>query len=118
MKAKEAKRPNELWQVGFTKIGDAEIITALDDYSRFCLGATPFKKVGVNEVCYFLADILEKGVYPEAILTKNSESFFNKRGESNLKEVLDVANIKHFKASMRYGVQKLAAFFRTMKQWF
>jgi transposase InsO family protein len=72
----EAEMPNETWQSDFTHFrlsdgSDTEIITWLDDHSRFALRVTAFHRItGPLVVAEFLGAIADHGV-PASTLTDN-----------------------------------------------
>ena len=76
----EATLPNELWQTDFTHVRladgtDTEVLTFIDDHSRFVVACTAHDRVrGPDVVTTFRAAISEHGV-PAAVLSDNGMVF-------------------------------------------
>ncbi|WP_315097620.1 integrase core domain-containing protein [uncultured Cellulomonas sp.] len=76
----EADLPNQLWQTDFTHVRladgtDTEVLTFLDDHSRFVLACTAHHRVrGTDVVTTFRAAISDNGV-PAAVLSDNGMVF-------------------------------------------
>jgi len=76
----EADLPNQLWQTDFTHVRladgtDTEVLTFLDDHSRFVLACTAHQRVrGADVVTTFRAAISHNGV-PAAVLSDNGMVF-------------------------------------------
>ena len=76
----EASLPNELWQTDFTHVPladgtDTEVLTFLDDHSRFVLACTAHHRVrGPDVVATFRTAISDNGV-PAAVLSDNGMVF-------------------------------------------
>lgn len=75
-----ADLPNEMWQTDFTHVRladgtDTEVLTFLDDHSRFVLACTAHHRVrGPDVVATFRAAISDNGV-PAAVLSDNGMVF-------------------------------------------
>lgn len=75
-----ADLPNEMWQTDFTHVRladgtDTEVLTFLDDHSRFVLACTAHDRVrGPDVVATFRAAISDNGV-PAAVLSDNGMVF-------------------------------------------
>ena len=72
----EAAAPNELWQSDFThwRLADGsevEIISWLDDHSRYLLGCTAFRRVCGDDVVATFTAAGEAHGWPAATLTDN-----------------------------------------------
>jgi transposase InsO family protein len=85
-KSWERGRPMELWQmdiVGGVLLEDGtkcEILTGIDDHSRFMVCAGIMTRSISRQVCGHLGAALEKHGVPEEILTDNGKVFTNRYG--------------------------------------
>ena len=73
--------PNALWQLDLmeeepTASGRVHLVAALDDHSRFCVGARFVRRKGEADVLGALASFLQRCGLPEAILTDRAVSFY------------------------------------------
>jgi len=73
--------PNELWQLDLMEeeplpFGRVHLVAALDDHSRFCVGARFCRRKGEADILGALAGMLGRWGLPEAILTDRAVSFF------------------------------------------
>jgi len=79
----ERNRAMELWQMdimGGVKLADTnelQIITGLDDHSRFCVSAMLVPRATARPVCEALAQAMRRHGVPDEILTACYESFVN-----------------------------------------
>ena len=72
----EAELPNEMWQSDFTHQrlttgADTEIITWLDDHSRYCLHSTAHQRVSGLIVVETFTKTAEQHGFPASVLTDN-----------------------------------------------
>lgn len=73
--------PNELWQLDLMEeeklpFGKVHLVAALDDHSRFCVGARCCARKGEADILGARAGFLGRWGLPEAILTDRAVSFF------------------------------------------
>ena len=76
----EAAAPNDVWQSDFThwRLADGsevEIISWLDDHSRYLLGCTVFRRVGGDDVVATFTAAGDEHGWPAATLTDNGTVF-------------------------------------------
>ncbi len=74
-------QPNDLWQLDLmedesTAAGKVHLVAALDDHSRFCVGAKFVRRKGEVPVLGALAEFLGRWGLPEAVLTDRAVMFF------------------------------------------
>lgn len=74
-------QPNDLWQLDLmedeqTACAKVHLVAALDDHSRFCVGARFVRRKGEADVLGALAAFLSRWGLPAAILTDRAVSFF------------------------------------------
>ena len=74
-------QPNELWQMDLmedeqTACGKVHLVAAIDDHSRFCVGARFVRRKGEADILGALASFLGGWGLPQAILTDRAVSFF------------------------------------------
>jgi len=74
-------QPNDLWQLDLmedekTACGKVHLVAAVDDHSRFCVGARFVRRKGETDVLGALATFLSRWGLPGAILTDRAVSFF------------------------------------------
>jgi transposase InsO family protein len=125
----EADLPNELWQTDFTHVRladatDTEVLTFLDDHSRFVLAATAHHRVtGTDVVTTFRAAISENAI-PAAMLSDNGMVFTTRlsggRGGRNAFEhELDRLGIEQRNSRPNHPTTcgKVERVQQTMKRW-
>jgi len=82
----ERSRSMELWQMdimGGVKLADEselQIITGLDDHSRFCVSALLVQRATARPVCEALAAAMRRHGVPDEILTDNGKVFTSRFG--------------------------------------
>ena len=74
-------QPNDLWQLDLmeeekTACGKVHLVAAIDDHSRFCVGARFVRRKGETDILGALASFLGRWGLPAAILTDRAVSFF------------------------------------------
>ena len=74
-------QPNDLWQLDLmeeerTACGKVHLVAAVDDHSRFCVGARFVRRKGETDMLGALASFLGRWGLPQAILTDRAVSFF------------------------------------------
>lgn len=74
-------QPNDLWQLDVMEdervpFGKVHLVAALDDHSRFCVGAKFVRRKGEAEILGALARFLERWGLPASILTDRGVIFF------------------------------------------
>jgi transposase InsO family protein len=125
----EATMPNEMWQADFTHWpladgSDTEILTFLDDHSRYALSVTTHRRVtGPVVLAEFRAAISRYGL-PASTLTDNGMVFTTRlaggRGGRNSFET-ELARLgilqKNSRPNHPTTVGKVERFQQTLKQW-
>lgn len=125
----EAELPNECWQADFTHYPladrtDTEILTWLDDHSRYALRITAHRRVsGPIVVAEFRAAVADHGI-PAATLTDNGLVFTTrfsggKGGRNGLEAELRRLGVrqKNGKPSHPQTQGKVERFQQTLKNW-
>lgn len=125
----EATMPNETWQSDFTHYrlqagNDTEIITWLDDHSRYALNITATKRVTGPIVLTTFRETTAQHGYPASVLTDNglvyTTRFSGGRGGRNGLETelrrLDIAQ-KNSRPNHPTTCGKVERFQQTMKKW-
>ena len=122
----EAAAPNGVWQSDFThwRLADGsgvEIISWLDDHSRFLLGCTAFRRVGGDDVvATFTAAGAEHG-WPAATLTDNGTVYTARftGGHSGLEHLLAWLGIRQKNGAPGHPQTqgKIERFHQTLKHW-
>lgn len=74
-------QPNDLWQLDLmedekTACGKVHLVAAIDDHSRFCVGARFVRRKGEADILGALASFLGWWGMPAAILTDRAVTFF------------------------------------------
>jgi transposase InsO family protein len=91
----ERSRSMELWQMdimGGVKLTDGselQIVTGLDDHSRFCVSAFLIPRATARPVCEALAAALRRHGVPDQILTDNGKVFTSRFGPSRGEVLFD-----------------------------
>ena len=125
----EAELPNQMWQTDFTHVRladgtDVEVLTFLDDCSRYALAVAAYRRVtGHDVVNTFRAAVAAHGI-PASVLSDNGMVFTTRlsggRGGRNGFEHelvrLDVAQ-KHSRPNHPTTCGKVERFQQTMKRW-
>ena len=125
----EAELPNECWQTDFTHWRladgtDSEVITWLDDHSRYALSVTAHKAITGKIVIDTFTGTGEDAGLPASVLSDNglvyTTRFAGGRGGRNHLEVL-LAELgitqKHSKPNHPTTCGKVERFQQTMKRW-
>ena len=125
----EAQQPNETWQSDFTHYRladgrDTEIITWLDDHSRYALHISAHTRVGARTVLATFREAAAQHGYPASTLTDNgmvyTVRFASKTGGQTALEVeLRRLNItqKNSRPNHPTTCGKVERFQQTMKNW-
>jgi len=79
-------QPNDLWQLDVmedepVRFGKVHLVAALDDHSRFCVGAQFVRRKGEAEILGALAGFLKRWGLPKALLTDRSVIFWGGSGD-------------------------------------
>lgn len=74
-------QPNDLWQLDLMEdetlpFGKVHLVAALDDHSRFCVGARFVRRKGEADILGALAGFLSQWGLPAAMLTDRAVSFY------------------------------------------
>ena len=125
----EADLPNECWQSDFTHWrlangADVEILTWLDDHSRYALSVTAHQRVtGPNVVNTFLSTGTDQG-FPASVLTDNGMVFTTRfaggrGGRNGLETELARRHItqKNSRPNHPTTCGKVERFQQTLKRW-
>lgn len=122
----EAAQPNELWQSDFThwRLADGtevEIISWLDDHSRFLLSCLAVTRVsGDDAVATFLAAVEEYGA-PAATLTDNAAVYTSRftGGKNGFEYVLAHLGVRQKNGAPGHPQTqgKIERFHQTLKRW-
>ena len=125
----EAEQPNETWQSDFTHYRlatgkDCEILTWLDDHSRYALDITAHHRVSGPIVLARFRQTGSKHGFPAAVLTDNGMVFTTrfsggKGGRNHLEHELRARNIvqKNGRPNHPTTQGKVERFQQTMKNW-
>ncbi len=125
----EAELPNEMWQSDFTHQrlttgADTEIITWLDDHSRYCLHSTAHQRVSGLILVETFTKTAEQHGFPASVLTDNgmvyTTRFSGGRGGRNQLETLLVdldIEQKHTRPNHPTTTGKVERFQQTLKKW-
>ena len=125
----QADLPNETWQSDFTHwhvtndIG-VEIITFLDDHSRYALSVTAHIRITTDIVADEFAETAEKNGFPASMLTDNAmvytARFAGGKGGKNRFErtLMDLRIVqKHSRPNHPTTCGKVERFQQTLKKW-
>ncbi len=122
----EAAAPNELWQSDFTHwhLGDGaevEIISWLDDHSRYLLGCSAFLRVGGDDVVATFTAAGDTHGWPAATLTDNGAVYTSRftGGRNNFEYLLAYLGIRQKDGSPAHPQTqgKIERFHQTLKRW-
>ena len=125
----EAELPNEMWQSDFTHQrlttgADTEIITWLDDHSRYCLHSTAHQRVSGLIVVETFTKTAEQHGFPASVLTDNgmvyTTRFAGFRGGRNALETrLAELEIQQKNSAPNHPTTcgKVERFHQTLKKW-
>ena len=125
----QAELPNETWQSDFTHWRlangtDTEIITWLDDHSRYALSVTAHDHITGDIVADTFTETARKHGLPASVLTDNglvyTVRFAGYRGGRNrLETTLDALHItqKHSRPNHPTTCGKVERFQQTLKKW-
>jgi transposase InsO family protein len=96
-------QPNDLWQLDLmedeqTACGKVHLVAALDDHSRFCVGARFVRRKSQVQMLGALAAFLEQWGLPTAVLTDRAVMFFGTQelpsGMTSYQLALDALGIR------------------------
>jgi transposase InsO family protein len=122
----EAAAPNEVWQSDFThwRLADGtgvEIISWLDDHSRFLLGCTVYRRVGGDDVVATFATAGEAHGWPAATLTDNGTVYTARLvgGHNGLEHLLAYLGVRQKNGAPGHPQTqgKIERFHQTLKRW-
>lgn len=131
----EASLPNEMWQSDFTHVTlacgtDVEVISWIDDHSRYALNLTAYKRITVKRVVETFTQATNDYGYPQSTLTDNGMVYTarfaiggdsqDKQNQKNLFEkLLFDLGIKQKNGLPGHPTTqgKVERFQQTMKQW-
>lgn len=122
----EAAQPNELWQSDFThwRLADGrgvEIISWLDDHSRFLLGCEACARVAGDEVVATFSAAGEAHGWPAATLTDNGSVYTSRftGGRNGFEYLLAHLGIRQKNGAPNHPQTqgKIERFHQTLKRW-
>ncbi len=122
----EAAAPNELWQSDFThwRLADGrevEIISWLDDHSRYLLGCTAFGRVSGDDVVATFTAAGEANGWPAATLTDNAAVYTSRftGGRNGFEYLLVYLGIRQKNGTPGHPQTqgKIERFHQTLKRW-
>jgi transposase InsO family protein len=122
----EAAAPNEVWQSDFThwRLVDGsgvEIVSWLDDHSRYLLGCTVFRRVGGDDVVATFTAAGDEHGWPAATLTDNGTVYTARLvgGRNSLEHLLAWLGIRQKNGSPGHPQTqgKVERFHQTLKRW-
>jgi transposase InsO family protein len=120
----ERATPNQMWQTDiFTfRLGGryAYVITFLDDYSRFVVGADLFRSPTAEAVIEVYRRAISEFNPPREMLTDNGRQYTNWRGVSRFEAELKKDRVAHFKSRPHHPMTlgKVERFWATLWQEF
>ena len=122
----EAAAPNEVWQSDFThwRLADGtevEIISWLDDHSRYLLGCTAFRRVGGDDVVATFTAAGDEHGWPAATLTDNGAVYTSRftGGRNGFEYLLTYLGIRQKNGAPGHPQTqgKIERFHQTQKRW-
>ena len=122
----EAAAPNEVWQSDFThwRLADGtevEIISWLDDHSRYLLACTVFRRVGGDDVVATFTATGDAHGWPAATLTDNGAVYTSRftGGRNNFEYLLAYLGIRQKNGAPGHPQTqgKIERFHQTLKRW-
>ena len=122
----EATAPNECWQSDFThwRLADGsevEIISWLDDHSRYLLGCTAFRRVAGDDVVATFSATGDAHGWPAATLTDNGAVYTSRftGGRNSFEYLLAYLGIRQKNGSPGHPQTqgKIERFHQTLKRW-
>jgi transposase InsO family protein len=122
----EAAAPNEVWQSDFThwRLADGsevEIISWLDDHSRYLLGCTAFRRVAGDDVVATFAAAGDAHGWPAATLTDNGAVYTSRftGGRNGFEYLLAYLGIRQKNGAPGHPQTqgKIERFQQTLKRW-
>ena len=122
----EAAAPNEVWQSDFThwRLADGsgvEVISWLDDHSRYLLGCTAFRRVGGDDVVATFTAAGDEHGWPAATLTDNGTVYTARLvgGRNSLEHLLAYLGVRQKNGSPGHPQTqgKIERFHQTLKRW-
>jgi transposase InsO family protein len=122
----EATAPNECWQSDFThwRLADGsevEIISWLDDHSRYLLDCTAFRRVAGDDVVATFAAVGDAHGWPAATLTDNGSVYTSRftGGRNGFEYLLAYLGIRQKNGAPGHPQTqgKIERFHQTLKRW-
>ena len=126
----ERSRSMELWQLDITGgvvLGDGtrlQVLTGIDDHSRFCVSATVLVRPTARPVCRAFAAAMRTHGVPEQVLTDNGKVFTGRFGKGTGEVLFDRIcrenGIRHLLTAPRSPTTtgKVERFHKTLKREF
>ncbi|MXW60291.1 MAG: IS481 family transposase, partial [Acidimicrobiaceae bacterium] len=124
----QADLPNECWQTDMTHIQlatSSEVLTWLDDHSRYALSITVHTRVNVNSVVTTFDKTVETYGLPASVLSDNAMYYTarfargGRSGPNQFEQHLAALNVdqKHSKPNRPTTCGRVERFQQTLKQW-
>ena len=122
----EAAAPNEVWQSDFTHWrlaggSGVEVISWLDDHSRYLLGCTVFRRVSGDDVVSTFAAAGDAHGFPAATLTDNGSVYTSRftGGRNGFEYLLDWLGVRQKNGAPGHPQTqgKVERFHQTLKRW-
>jgi transposase InsO family protein len=122
----EAAAPNECWQSDFThwrlaEGSEVEIISWLDDHSRYLLACTAFRRVAGDDVVATFSAAGDEHGWPAATLTDNGSVYTSRftGGRNGFEYVLAYLGIRQKNGAPGHPQTqgKIERFHQTLKRW-
>ena len=122
----EASQPNECWQSDFTHWQladgtDAEVLSWLDDHSRYLLTSTAYRRVGGPDVVASFTDTATTYGLPASTLTDNGSVYTSRftHGHNDFERLLASLGVtqKNGRPGHPQTQGKIERFHRTLKLW-
>jgi transposase InsO family protein len=122
----EAAQPNECWQSDFTHWSladgtDVEILSWLDDHSRYLLACTAYRRVGGGDVVASFTDTAANHGLPAATLTDNGSVYTSRftHGHNDFERLLASLGVtqKNGHPGHPQTQGKIERFHSTLKLW-
>ena len=126
----EADLPNETWQTDMTHVtlangGDAEVLSWLDDHSRYALAVTAHHRVSTSIVVDAFRETAQQHGFPASVLSDNGMYYTarfargSRSGPNRFETLLADLGVsqKHSRPNHPTTCGKVERFQQTMKKW-
>jgi len=122
----QAEQPNETWQSDFMHHRladgtDVEILSWLDDHSRFLLSSTPHQPVTGDTIVNVFLDVIEEYGTPASTLTDNGRVYTARSGggRNAFEYLLPILGVRQKNGSPHHPQTqgKIERFHQTLQRW-